>query len=575
MNVAAYARVSTQRQAEDQTMAQQIERLQAPAQREGWTLEAGQGYRDEGDSGARIDRPALDRLRDAAERGECQAVLITAPDRWARRFVQQALLLEELAPCGCPVIVLEHPLSQDPNDQLLLQIRGAVAEYERALIADRTRRGRLAKRRSWPWRPWITTPDGYRCDPEHPRDPARVRLEATEARVVRQLFAWYTAEGLSMPAIAARLRHLQRPTSRGGSHGHPATVKGILSHEVYAGTAYGHRDDEVEPRRWRGGRSAAERQRHHPRHRPRDEWIAVDVPPLVSHERFARVQALRPLRPAESRRNNTRRDSLLRARVRCAVCGLAASGRPRGAHTYDLCNGHLSRVSTGRAQQCRVRTIRGDRLDSMVWDDICRLLSTPEISTEALHRARAGELVQDDRDARLQHRQQARRRAERQIERLVAAFTAEGITLDDLKARRAVLQNRLQGLVQQERDLHAQHQQHRRLADLCAHLKALCESLHTGLHTLDFARRRRMVELLVDRVLFSHEEIEIRYAIPLKGLGQKGTLQLPYRTHAQLDESVPACVDPLGQESAELCGVSAFGLCLYDVQTIWPTGIGS
>jgi site-specific DNA recombinase len=128
MKVAAYARVSTQRQAEDQTIVQQIERLQARAQMEGWTLEASHVYRDEGYSGGRIDHPALDRLRDAAERGEFQAILVTAPDRLARRFVHQMLLLEELAPLGCPVIFLERPISQDPDDQLLLQIRGAVAE---------------------------------------------------------------------------------------------------------------------------------------------------------------------------------------------------------------------------------------------------------------------------------------------------------------------------------------------------------------------------------------------------------------------------------------------------------------
>jgi site-specific DNA recombinase len=334
MKVAAYARVSTQRQAQDQTMAPQIERLQARAQSEGWTLETWHIYRDEGYSGARIDRPALDRLRDAAERGEFQAVLITAPDRLARRFAHQTLLLEELAQLGCPVLLLEHPLSQDPNDQLRLQIRGAVAEYERALIADRTRRGRLAKLRAGQLLPWVNTLLGYRCDPEHPRDPTRLRIEETEASVVRQLFTWYAEDGLSMHAIAARLTRLQIPTSRGGSHWYPATVKGMLSNEVYAGTTYGNRDYEVEPVRWRGERSAAERQRHHTRHRPQAEWIGVDVPPLISRECFARVQALRPLRQAESRRNNTRREYVLRARVSCAVCGLAASGRPRGAHAY-------------------------------------------------------------------------------------------------------------------------------------------------------------------------------------------------------------------------------------------------
>jgi site-specific DNA recombinase len=109
MNVAAYARVSTQRQAEEQTITQQLDRLHAHARTAGWTIMPQHLYRDEGYSGARIDRPALDRLRDAAERGEFQIVLVTAPDRLARRFVHQTLLLEELGQGGCTVVTLTDP----------------------------------------------------------------------------------------------------------------------------------------------------------------------------------------------------------------------------------------------------------------------------------------------------------------------------------------------------------------------------------------------------------------------------------------------------------------------------------
>ena len=101
-----------------------------------------------------------------------------------------------------------------------------------------------------------------------------------------------------------------RISLHGNWHWHPATVRGMLSNEVYAGTAYGNRDYEVEPRRWRGGRSAAERQRHHTRPRPQEEWIALDVPPFISRDLFERGQALRPVRQAHSRRNNTRYEYL-------------------------------------------------------------------------------------------------------------------------------------------------------------------------------------------------------------------------------------------------------------------------
>jgi site-specific DNA recombinase len=533
MNVAAYARVSTQRQAEEQTITQQLDRLQAHAQAEGWTLAPPHLYRDEGYSGARIDRPALDRLRDAAERGEFQTVLVTAPDRLARRFVHQTLLLEELAQAGCPVVFLDRPISQDPHDQLLLQIRGAVAEYERALIADRTRRGRLAKLRASQLLPWIHPPYGYRCDPQYPRDPARLRIEESEAAVIRQMFQWYAEEGLSIHAIAARLMQLQVPTYHGNWHWHPATVRGMLSNEMYAGTAYGNRDYEVEPRRWRGGRSAAERQRHLIRHRPREDWIAIEVPPIISRDLFERVQALRPVRQAQSRRNNTRHEYLLRARVSCAGCGLAASGRPEGRYTYYVCNGHQSRVYTGRLRSCTVRSMRTERLDSLVWEDVCRVLSSPQIITEALRKAHAGELVQDDGHERTRQLQRARQKVERQIERLVDAFTAEVLTLEELKVRRAGLQERLRLLTQQERELRLQHRQQVRLAELSANVEELCQTVRAGLQTLDFAGRRRIIELLVDRVILSHDDVEIRYAIPLSGLnptGKKETLRLPYRT---------------------------------------------
>jgi site-specific DNA recombinase len=533
MNVAAYARVSTQRQAEEQTITQQVDRLQAHARTEGWTIMPQHLYRDDGYSGARLDRPALDRLRDAAERGEFQTLLVTAPDRLARRFVHQTLLVEELAQGGCTIVFLDRPISQDPHDQLLLQIRGAVAEYERALIADRTRRGRLAKLRVGQLLPWIHTPYGYRCDPQYPRDPARLRIEESEASVIRQMFSWYADEGLSIHAIAARLVQRQVPTYHGRWHWQPATVRGMLSNEVYAGTAYGNRDYEVEPRRWRGGRSAAERQRHHTRHRPREEWIAVEVPAIISRELFERVQALRPLRQAQARRNNTRYEYLLRARVSCAGCGLAVVGRPEGRHTYYVCNGHQSRVYTGRLHSCSVRSIRTDRLEPVVWDDVCRLLTTPQLITEALRKAHAGELFQDEANDRLRHLQRARQKVERQVERLVDAFTAEVLTLEELKIRRAGLQERLRFLTQQERELHQQQRQQIHLTELSSNIEELCLAIRSGLQTLDFTGRRRIIELLIDRVILSHDEIEIRYAIPLTGISptsKKETLRLPYRT---------------------------------------------
>ena len=169
MQLAIYARVSTQRQAGAQSTEQQIDRLRAHAAAQGWILTADRVFRDDGYSGASLSRPGLDRLRDAAASARLDRILITEPDRLARNYVHQVLLIEELQKHGAEVVFLDRPMGQDPHDQLLLQIRGAVAEYERTLITERMRRGRLCKLRAGVLLPWTWPPYGYRVDPERPR----------------------------------------------------------------------------------------------------------------------------------------------------------------------------------------------------------------------------------------------------------------------------------------------------------------------------------------------------------------------------------------------------------------------
>lgn len=150
MQVAIYVRVSTQSQQHKQTIEQQLERLRVHLEthRE-YSLSEQQIYQDNGYSGASLNRPGLDRLRDAAALAEFEIVWLTSPDRLARKYAHQVFLVESLQLVGCQVQFLDRPMnSDDPHDQLLLQMRGAVAEYERSLIVDRMRRGRQAKLRS-------------------------------------------------------------------------------------------------------------------------------------------------------------------------------------------------------------------------------------------------------------------------------------------------------------------------------------------------------------------------------------------------------------------------------------------
>src|SRR5499426_1451421 len=238
MTSAIYVRVSTDRQALAQTIDQQIERLRLHLNSEGQELKAEHIFRDDGYSGATLNRPGLDRLRDRVKEGTIDRVLIASPDRLARNYVHQMVLLEEFAQAGCGVEFLDQPLGQDPQAHLLLQIRGAVAEYERTLIAERMRRGRQRKLQAGVLLPWTIPPYGYRLHPDQPRDPARVRIAPVQAAVVAQMFAWYLEADGTLLGLAKDLLQRRIKSPRGNPRWSAASLHGLLSNPAYTGKLY-------------------------------------------------------------------------------------------------------------------------------------------------------------------------------------------------------------------------------------------------------------------------------------------------------------------------------------------------
>jgi site-specific DNA recombinase len=201
------------------------------------------------------------------------------------------LLVDELSQRGCRVECVERPMSDDPHDQLLLQIRSAVAEDERTLIAERMRRGRQAKLRDGQLLPWTRAPYGYLLDPERPRDPSRVRIDPVQAAIVAHMFAWYTDPQLavSLYEVAKRLSEAQIPTPKGGKRWNVASVRGILRSPTYTGVAYSGRSQPVPARRRTSAlQPVGSGQSQQPA--PMEAWIAIPVPALMSQETFEAAQ---------------------------------------------------------------------------------------------------------------------------------------------------------------------------------------------------------------------------------------------------------------------------------------------
>src|SRR4051794_7317405 len=517
MTVAVYVRVSTQRQAQAQTIEQQLERLRAHLRDQGVEPASEAVFRDDGYSGATLNRPGLDRPRDAARAGEVDRVLVTDPDRLARNYVQLMVLSGELERAGCEVAFLDRPMGRDPRDRLLLQIRGAVAEYERTLIAERMRRGRQAKLRAGCLLPWTRPPYGYRLDPDRPRDPAGVTLEAAEAAVVRELFAGYLEGQASLFGLAKRLQALGIPSPRGRPRWSPATLRGLLTNPTYTGQVYAGR--------WRARAPRIRRSATHPIGKPSDssvpvpaaEWLPVaSVPALVSEEQFARVQAKLARNRAFARRHNTRHAYLLRALVSCGRCRSSCLCRTvHPGYGYYVRHGKGDPLRSGRDEPCPARYAPAAQLDALVWRDLCQLLTEPGSIAQALARAHGGGWLPQELQARREQLRQGRRGLEGQLERLTEAYPLAVVPPPEYQRRRQALEQRLHALGRQADQLEAQVDRQAELAGWAASAADFCRRVRAGLAGADFARKRQLVELLIDRVLVADGEVEIRYAIPL------------------------------------------------------------
>jgi site-specific DNA recombinase len=523
MKTAIYARVSTNRQTQAQTIEQQVERLQTHLDLQGEPLPAENIFRDDGYSGANLNRPGLDRLRDRVKGGFLDRVLLTSPDRLARNYVHQMVLLEEWERSGCKVEFLDHPMSQDPHDQLLLQIRGAVAEYERVLIAERMRRGRQMKLKAGALLPWTVPPYGYRSAPDRPRDPAGVQIEPAEGAIVRELFARYLENKGTLLSLAKHLSQFSLPSPRGNQRWSAASIRGLLINPVYAGKLYIGRS-RSRPARIR--RSATHPLGNPARGQdptPAQAWILVgSVPALVSQEDFDRVQVKLALNKKQATRNNKGYRYLLRALVSCGACQSACIARTtNGGLRYYICRCQAQPIYSQQDQRCRSRCIPAQQLDVLVWEDLCQLITQPDYIIDALQRARGGQWLPQHLQSRKQTLRKAQAGISQQMERLTEAYLIAIIPLAEYQRRRSELEQKSVVLEAQAKELDAQVDRQAELVQLGSSIEDFCHRIQAGLANATFDQKRTMVELLIDRVLVANGEVEIRYVVPTHPSSEK------------------------------------------------------
>ncbi|HSS10166.1 MAG TPA: recombinase family protein [Acidimicrobiales bacterium] len=507
--VALYARVSSDAQATKGTIRSQLDAL-------GWHMnsigaEVVATYTDDGYSGARLDRPGLDVLRDAAQAGAFEEVWCLSPDRLARSFPYQVLILDELARFGVTVCFTDSPpIDDNPQARLLIQMQGVIAEYERAKLIERARRGKLYRVRAGE-AVFGRVPYGYRRVPRDAHSPAYLVIYQPEAAVVRRIFDEYVS-GTSFRQIARRLHDDGLPTATGKNMWSPTTISGLLINPTFMGKAAWYRTEHITPPG--GGRTQRRR-------RAQEEWVEVSVPAIVTEETFAAAQAARANHAAFSPRRSTPGQWLLRRLVICGACGIHTRAQQMTSSTgkvnrYYSCAYHDPVLAGGPDRVCQQRRIRADELDSFVYDKIRDVLLRPDVLLDG-ESALAGSHTPNDEllDTQLDRLARRLEMADAERRRLADLYQAGIIDTQELRrrgtevtARKATLEAERAELQTQHRELASQNQLRHRLDNFAARIA-------DGFDDLDFDGRQRLLRLVIEQVRVTGWHVEIRLRIPL------------------------------------------------------------
>src|SRR5499425_2922163 len=523
LQTALYARVSSEQQAEAHTIASQVAALRERVTTDGLVVPASMEFLDDGYSGAPLVRPALERLRDAAAAGGIDRLYVHSPDRLARKYAYQVLLVEELGRCGVEVVFLNRALGQSPEDDLLLQVQGMIAEYERAKIIERHRRGKRHAARAGAVNVLSGAPYGYRYVSKYEGGgQARYDIIPDEARLVRQVFDWVGRDRLTIGEVCRRLTRAGEVTRTGKRVWDRSVVWGMLKHPASMGTAaFGKtRQEPLRPRlRAQRGRPLQPRRAVSTTDVPPEDWITIPVPALVEPAVFAAVQEQLQENKRHARQSHRGALYLLQGLLQGQHCGYAfygkrlspsaRKGKPR-AYAYYRCLG-TDAYRFGGERLCQNTPVRTDLLDLAVWQEVCTLLTHPERLAEEYRRRLQPETRAKHTPLTTIEDQISKGR--QGVARLIDSYAESLIDKAEFEPRITRLRQRLTRLEEQRQALAEEAALQGELQLIIGRLEDFATKLHDGLEMADWASKRDLIRALVKRVEVARNEVNIVFRI--------------------------------------------------------------
>ncbi len=503
---AYYARTSTEEQKEKHTIQSQISALEAEIVKRGEQLVA--RYVDDGCSGALLDRPALEQLRADARRKRFQKLYLHSPDRLARELMLQLLVVKELRRQGIEVVFLSQKFSDSPSDQLLFQMLGAISEFERAQILERTRRGKLHKARAGILIGSIPK-FGYRYIRTTETTPGRYEIDPDEARTVEEIFRLFdSAEVLGLRTLAQELHRRGFTNRSGNTKWAKSTLARILTDSSYIGIRYYNKYMACEPRKasqheWYRGNTSR-------RLRPREEWIPIKVPAIITNAQFEAARR-KLARNRELSDRNAKYEYLLKGLVICRctrkMYGYPCHNKPR----YKCADKYLSHPLP---KTCSQPTVPAPLLDSAAWGAFIYALDRPEVVA-----AKINQLQNDRQMARAEFEKTRNEFAKASLmvaegeKRLLEAYAAKVIDLMQLRSQMEAITARKESLAQERLRLagEAPHSPTPLSED---EVRGYFSDAKEKARCAPFELRQQILRLFADRVMVDGTRVCIRAVLP-------------------------------------------------------------
>jgi site-specific DNA recombinase len=479
MKALVYTRVSTVGQAEGFSLATQREACEKKARELGADEIL---YLEDTYTGIELDRPAMNQLREHVRNRDVDLIVVYDPDRFSRDLNDLLIVTKEIDRAGISLQFVNFEWQNTPQGILFLQLRGAIAQFEHALIKERTTRGKRKKAAQGKIRCYAK-PYGYRFN----KETDELEIEPSEAEVVRKMFEWYTRdeEPLSSYAIAKKLAEegIPGPAGKGWLY---SSVLRMLKNETYAGIL--RRKDE------------------------QPDWEPVRVPPIISRETWEKAQA----RLNENKRFNPKRTSgefLVQRLVFCGLCGhtltVVTRTKDDRSWSYYTCTARYQRKFGKDADftPCKLKPVRTTVLDDLVWEQLSTLLKDPNKYVEYLQKQRQADVDLPRR--RLEETEKALKHTQAAKERVNKAFFSGYITEEEYKRYIAEYTETERRQREEIEHLKAVIADRERALEGATALRMYANLFANSIDNLPFEKRQEIVRKLVKRVVVFPDTIEI------------------------------------------------------------------